>query len=149
MSAQLSKLPAKSRSRSTKSYQLRVELKGVKPAVWRRIAVPSTIKLSKLHHILLAVRTTEPLARPAACMNSAFLQPSMANRHEALSIPRQSFDDVAAPPPKYEDVPARDRVHNVYDFATRLPAPGQIHGASSVSPAAMPDRVNWQSVSCA
>ena len=55
MSAQLSKLPAKSRSRSTKSYQLRVELKGVKPAVWRRIAVPSTIKLSKLHHILLAV----------------------------------------------------------------------------------------------
>lgn len=55
MSAQFFKLPAKSRSRSTKSYQLRVELKGVKPAVWRRIAVPSTVKLSKLHHILLAV----------------------------------------------------------------------------------------------
>lgn len=49
MTAQLFKLPAKSRSRSTKSYQLRVELKGVKPAVWRRIAVPSTIKLSRLH----------------------------------------------------------------------------------------------------
>jgi hypothetical protein len=32
-----------------------VELKGVKPAVWRRVAVPSTIKLSRLHHILLAV----------------------------------------------------------------------------------------------
>jgi hypothetical protein len=30
MTAQLFKLPAKSRSRSTKSYQLRVELKGVK-----------------------------------------------------------------------------------------------------------------------
>jgi hypothetical protein len=55
MTAQLFKLPAKSRSRSTKSYQLRVELKGVKPAVWRRVAVPSTIKLSRLHHILLAV----------------------------------------------------------------------------------------------
>jgi hypothetical protein len=55
MTAQLFKLPAKSRSRSTKSYQLRVELKGVKPAVWRRIAVPGTIKLSRLHHILLAV----------------------------------------------------------------------------------------------
>ena len=53
MTAQLYKLPAK--SRSTKSYQLRVELKGVKPAVWRRVAVPSTIKLSRLHHILLAV----------------------------------------------------------------------------------------------
>ena len=55
MTAQLFKLPAKTRSKSTKSYQLRVELKGVKPAVWRRIDVPGDIKLSKLHHILLAV----------------------------------------------------------------------------------------------
>jgi hypothetical protein len=55
MTAQLFKLPAKTRSKSTKAYQLRVELKGVKPAVWRRVAVPSTIKLSGLHHILLAV----------------------------------------------------------------------------------------------
>jgi hypothetical protein len=55
MSAQIFKLPARTRSKSTKSYQLRVELKGVKPAVWRRIDVPGDIKLSKLHHILLAV----------------------------------------------------------------------------------------------
>ncbi len=55
MTAQLFKLPKKSRSKSTKSYQLRVELKGVKPAVWRRIGVPGNIKLSKLHQILLAV----------------------------------------------------------------------------------------------
>lgn len=55
MTAQLFRLPAKPRSKSTKSYQLRVELKGVKPAVWRRIAVGSTIKLSRLHRILLAV----------------------------------------------------------------------------------------------
>ena len=55
MSAQLFQLPATTRSKSTKSFQLRVELKGVKPAVWRRIAVPSTIKLSRLHFILLAV----------------------------------------------------------------------------------------------
>ena len=54
MTAQLVKLPSKTRSKSTKSYQLRVELKRVKPAVWRRIAVPGTIKLSKLHQILLA-----------------------------------------------------------------------------------------------
>jgi hypothetical protein len=53
MSAQLFKLPSKPRTKSTKAYQLRVELKGVKPAVWRRIAVPSTIKLSRLHHVLL------------------------------------------------------------------------------------------------
>ena len=55
MTAQLIKFPTKPRSKSTKAYQLRVELKGVKPAVWRRIGVPSTIKLSKLHQILLAV----------------------------------------------------------------------------------------------
>ena len=55
MSAQLFKLPATTRLRSTKSYQLRVELKVVKPAVWRRLAVPSTIKLSRLHSILLGV----------------------------------------------------------------------------------------------
>lgn len=55
MTAQLFKLSKKSRSKSTKSYQLRVELKGVKPAVWRRIGVPGNIKLSKLHQILLAV----------------------------------------------------------------------------------------------
>lgn len=54
MTAQFFKLPTRPRSKSTKSYQLRVELKGVKPAVWRRIAVPGTVKLSKLHHILLA-----------------------------------------------------------------------------------------------
>ena len=54
MTAQLLKLPAKPRSKSTKAYQLRVELKGVKPAVLRRICVPGTIKLSKLHQILLA-----------------------------------------------------------------------------------------------
>ena len=54
MTAQLFKLPKNPRSKSTKSYQLRVELKGVKPAVWRRIVVPGAIKLSKLHQILLA-----------------------------------------------------------------------------------------------
>ena len=55
MSDQLIKLLSTPRSQPPKSYQLRVELKGVRPAVWRRIAVPSTIKLSRLHHILLAV----------------------------------------------------------------------------------------------
>jgi len=55
MIAPLFKLSTTTRSTSTISYQLRVELKGVRPAVWRRIAVPSTIKLSRLHFVLLAV----------------------------------------------------------------------------------------------
>lgn len=33
--------------------QLRIELRGVKPLVWRRILVPETVTLAKLHVILL------------------------------------------------------------------------------------------------
>src|SRR5690606_12995057 len=32
--------------------QLRIELRGVKPLVWRRILVPETITLAKLHSVL-------------------------------------------------------------------------------------------------
>jgi len=32
--------------------QLRIELKGVKPLVWRRLLVPENITLAKLHGIL-------------------------------------------------------------------------------------------------
>ena len=34
-------------------YQLRVELQHIKPAIWRQILVPGSIKLSKLHVVLL------------------------------------------------------------------------------------------------
>ncbi|MFA7387720.1 MAG: plasmid pRiA4b ORF-3 family protein [Thiohalobacteraceae bacterium] len=33
-------------------YQLRVSLKGVRPPIWRRLLVPSSIKLPKLHLVL-------------------------------------------------------------------------------------------------
>jgi hypothetical protein len=36
-------------------YQLRIDLKHVKPKVWRRILVPATIKLDKLHQVLQIV----------------------------------------------------------------------------------------------
>jgi hypothetical protein len=36
-------------------YQLRVELKYLRPAIWRRVVVPGSIKLSKLHAVLQAV----------------------------------------------------------------------------------------------
>jgi pRiA4b ORF-3-like protein len=38
--------------RQAQTYQLRIDLKGVNPKVWRRIFVPATIKLNKLHDIL-------------------------------------------------------------------------------------------------
>jgi hypothetical protein len=34
-------------------YQLRIELKHIKPAIWRRILVPENLTLAKLHPILL------------------------------------------------------------------------------------------------
>jgi hypothetical protein len=34
-------------------YQLRIDLHYLKPAIWRRIVVPGSIKLSKLHVVLL------------------------------------------------------------------------------------------------
>ncbi|MGA8709255.1 MAG: plasmid pRiA4b ORF-3 family protein [Steroidobacteraceae bacterium] len=34
-------------------YQLRIELKDIKPAIWRRILVPENLTLAKLHPILL------------------------------------------------------------------------------------------------
>lgn len=34
-------------------YQLRMELLGIKPAIWRRILVPGSLRLHKLHVVLL------------------------------------------------------------------------------------------------
>jgi hypothetical protein len=34
-------------------YQLRIELRHLKPAIWRRVSVPGSIKLSQLHVVLL------------------------------------------------------------------------------------------------
>jgi hypothetical protein len=35
-----------------KTYQIKVTLKGSKPPIWRRLLVPSSITLSKFHHVL-------------------------------------------------------------------------------------------------
>lgn len=44
------------RKRSTpKVYELYVQLEGIEPPIWRRLLVPSTIKLSKLHDLLQLV----------------------------------------------------------------------------------------------
>lgn len=34
-------------------YQLRIDLRHIKPAIWRRLLVPGSIKLSQLHPVLL------------------------------------------------------------------------------------------------
>ena len=44
-------------------YQLHIELKYLKPAVWRRVLVPASIKLPKLHVVLLLAMGWRPHAR--------------------------------------------------------------------------------------
>ena len=41
--------------RPVQIYRLRIDLKGVKPKVWRRILVPATIRLDKLHRVIQIV----------------------------------------------------------------------------------------------
>ena len=33
-------------------WQLRIELMGIKPVIWRRVLVPGTITLGKLHQVI-------------------------------------------------------------------------------------------------
>lgn len=40
-------------TRNVKVLQLKVELQGVRPKVWRRVLVPASIRLPKLHGVLL------------------------------------------------------------------------------------------------
>jgi hypothetical protein len=40
------------KKKESRVYQLKVTLHGVKPPVWRRLLVPSSISLRKLHDIL-------------------------------------------------------------------------------------------------
>lgn len=42
-------------TKNVKVLQLKVELQGVHPKVWRRVCVPSSIRLAKLHVVLLHV----------------------------------------------------------------------------------------------
>ena len=57
MSAALKRVSGKSAgskpAKTAKVFQLRVDLRGTSPKVWRRIVVPATIKLSILHVVLL------------------------------------------------------------------------------------------------
>jgi hypothetical protein len=44
---------ARSIAPGTSIYQLRIELQGLRPAIWRSVLVPGSIKLSVLHVVLL------------------------------------------------------------------------------------------------
>jgi len=39
-----------------KTYQLKIELEGISPPIWRRLLVPSNTSLGRLHTIIQAVR---------------------------------------------------------------------------------------------
>lgn len=47
------KAPLRAAKTAAPIYQLRIELLDVHPAIWRRVLVPGSIKLHKLHAVLL------------------------------------------------------------------------------------------------
>ena len=47
----LSKAPGKAPSAM---LQLHIELRGTKPKIWRRVLVPASITLARLHHVIQA-----------------------------------------------------------------------------------------------
>ena len=58
MTSAVKKMPAKSSAPKATAigqvYQLRIDLRGVKPKVWRRVLVPGTMTLAQLHHVIQA-----------------------------------------------------------------------------------------------
>lgn len=49
-------VPLKPRTRKPADLlQLRIDLAGIKPAIWRRIVVPESITLGRLHHVIQCV----------------------------------------------------------------------------------------------
>ena len=42
-------------AKRTSIYQIKITIVGSKPPIWRRLLVPSSIKLSQLHHVIQAV----------------------------------------------------------------------------------------------
>ena len=49
-------VPLKPRTRKPADLlQLRIDLAGIKPAIWRRIVMPESITLGRLHHVIQCV----------------------------------------------------------------------------------------------
>jgi hypothetical protein len=67
--------------------QLRVELRGVKPLVWRRVIVPERITLAKLHAIL---------QRTMGWTNSHLHEFTIGQRRYGMPDPEWEFDEPVA-----------------------------------------------------
>jgi hypothetical protein len=48
-------MAARKKTRTLKLYELHVEPEGIQPRIWRKILVPGSIKLPKLHDLLQLV----------------------------------------------------------------------------------------------
>jgi hypothetical protein len=47
-------MPKRSSPQASPVYQLKVQVLGIKPLIWRRLEVPSDIRMDKLHRVLQA-----------------------------------------------------------------------------------------------
>ena len=79
------KTPRK-RTTTTTVLQLRIELRGTKPKIWRRVLAPQTITLRKLHSVILA----------AFGWSGGHLHEFIAGDGERFGSPDPMYDDPEA-----------------------------------------------------
>jgi hypothetical protein len=46
------RIPTKASAATPPIYQLHIELRDLKPAIWRRVLVPQSVTLAKLHQVI-------------------------------------------------------------------------------------------------
>jgi hypothetical protein len=46
------RIPTKASAAPPPIYQLHIELRDLKPAIWRRVLVPQSVTLAKLHQVI-------------------------------------------------------------------------------------------------
>lgn len=103
--------PRARRRRDAVSYQLRIELDGIAPAIWRRIVVPSNLRLDALHPLLQAamgwgdyhlhqwarVNPQDPAGRETYAMRSS-IEDSFVDEDDDICEEDVRLDEVLAEP---------------------------------------------------
>ena len=80
------RIPMKASAATPPIYQLHIELRDLKPAIWRRVLVPQSVTLAKLHQVIQIAMgwTTSHLPFASISMPSTFNCVASTLRSRAL-----------------------------------------------------------------